>query len=310
MQQVGRKGEFGSEWWARRWLQTLESLGWASRLQRGRSYARAGRVLEIGVTPGQVTARVQGSRPRPYTVRISVRPLTDEQWERVLDALSERASFAARLLAGEMPRDIEEAFRAARCNLFPASSRQISTSCSCPDWANPCKHIAAVYYLLGREFDSDPFLMFVLRGRTREQVLAALRDRRTRQARSLAGGSAGRRGPTLGAADPATILHAGEGPAASAGADIARFFYSGQDVEGCPINPRPPEVPGAVLRLLGPLHVARGSRVRSLSASGHARAAPRTPHPDAAVPDPVAGWLAQYYRVVSVRALSELSRGQ
>jgi len=274
---LARRGEFGAEWWARRWLEVLESLGWASRLQRGRAYARGGRVLEIKVEPGGVTARVQGSRPRPYTVKISVRPLSGEQWERVLDAMAVRASFAARLLGGEMPPDIEEAFRAARCSLFPASGREIATSCTCPDWANPCKHIAAVHYLLGRRFDADPFLMFVLRGRTREQVLAGLRERRMERARA-----------GLGAAEevaerggPAPVESAGAVPA---GVDLAHFFCSPGGVDGCPVDLRPAEVPGVVLRLLGPLPGEWASRE---------------------VSDAVAGWLAWCYGAVARRALRE-----
>ena len=275
---LARRGEFGTEWWARRWLEVLESLGWSSRLQRGRAYAREGRVLEIRVSPGEVTARVQGSRPRPYTVKISVRPLSDDQWERVLDAMAARAAFAARLLAGEMPVDIEEAFRVARCSLFPASESQISTSCSCPDWANPCKHIAAVYYLLGRQFDGDPFLMFVLRGRTREQVLAALRERRIERARAELGAAgevaAERR-------EPAPVEGAA---AASAGVDPVHFFCSPQGVEGCSIDLRPAEVPGVVLRLLGPLAGEWASRE---------------------VSDAVTDWLAWCYGVAARRALRE-----
>ena len=273
-----KRGEFGAEWWARRWLEVLESLGWASRLQRGRAYARGGRVLEIKVEPGGVTARVQGSRPRPYTVKISVRPLSDEQWDRVLDAMAARASFAARLLAGEMPPDIEEAFRAARCTLFPASGREIAASCSCPDWANPCKHIAAVHYLLGQRFDADPFLMFVLRGRTREQVLAGLRERRMERARAELGAA---EEVAVERRDPAPVESVGAAPA---GVDLAHFFCSPEGVEGCPVDLRPAEVPGAVLRLLGPLPGEWASRE---------------------VSDAVTGWLAWCYGVVARRALRE-----
>jgi uncharacterized Zn finger protein len=176
-----QRGEFGAHWWAQQWIAVLESFGWENRLQRGRAYARQGQVLNIDVHPGQVTARVQGSRRAPYTVRIEIRPLSDNQWERVIDVMAQQALFAAQLLAGEMPPEIEEAFHTAGISLFPASN-DIVMSCSCPDWAVPCKHIAAVYYLLGEEFDRDPFLLFTLRGRTREQVMAALRARRAASA--------------------------------------------------------------------------------------------------------------------------------
>jgi uncharacterized Zn finger protein len=171
-------GAFASNWWAKRWLAVLESYGLGSRLQRGRSYARSGQVLNIAVEAGAVHAQVQGSRPKPYNVTIEVNRLADGEWEQILDLISEQAIYSAQLLDGTMPQDIEALFTAASIPLFPAKARDITTNCSCPDAANPCKHIAAVYYLLGEEFDRDPFLIFALRGRDREQLSAALRQRR------------------------------------------------------------------------------------------------------------------------------------
>jgi uncharacterized Zn finger protein len=156
----------------------MERLVDAGRLTRGRSYARRGQVLSISETTDGIVARVQGSQPRPYKVTIQVKPLTDAQWERVIDALAEQALFTAQLLAGEMPQEIEKAFNAAGVSLFPEKRRDLTTDCSCPDYANPCKHVAATHYILGERFDDDPFLLFRLRGRTQEQVLAALRQRR------------------------------------------------------------------------------------------------------------------------------------
>jgi uncharacterized Zn finger protein len=104
--------------------------------------------------------------------------LSNAQWEKVIDVLAEQAIFTAQLLAGEMPAEIEEAFKAAGVSLFPQKGAELMTSCSCPDWANPCKHVAAVHYILGEQFDEDPFLLFRLRGRTQEQILEALRARR------------------------------------------------------------------------------------------------------------------------------------
>jgi uncharacterized Zn finger protein len=151
----------------------------SGRLSRGRSYARKGQVLEINIKPGQVTARVQGSRRTPYKVAIELQPLTDRQWAMVFKALADQAIYAAQLLNGEMPDEIEEVFEAVRVPLFPEARGDLRSDCSCPDWANPCKHIAAVYYLLGERFDADPFLLFELRGRTQAQIAAALRERRT-----------------------------------------------------------------------------------------------------------------------------------
>jgi uncharacterized Zn finger protein len=165
-----KAGAFGKSWWAKRWIGVLESFNIGSRLQRGRSYARKGQVTAINIKPGHVTAKVQGSRPQPYAVEITIPKLGERDWEKLVAELNSQAVFAAKLLAGEMPQDIETAFTKAGLSLFPKSLKEIETECSCPDWSNPCKHIAAVYYLLGEEFDRDPFLLFRLRGMDREMI--------------------------------------------------------------------------------------------------------------------------------------------
>lgn len=166
-----RGGAFGKSWWAKRWIDSLESFNIGARLQRGRAYARRGQVLSIQISKGTVSARVQGSRPKPYQVQINVATLSRAHWKRLADALGRQPLFAAKLLAGEMPEDIEKAFQSAGLSLFPGTSNDLQTACSCPDWSNPCKHIAAVYYLLGEEFDRDPFLIFRLRGMEREELI-------------------------------------------------------------------------------------------------------------------------------------------
>jgi uncharacterized Zn finger protein len=170
-----KRGAIGEQWWSRRFIDVLESFGMTGRLQRGRNYARSGQVLSCEISPGYVTARVQGSRPKPYRVRIQVLPLTTPQWRRVEQALAGQALFRARLLAGEMPREIEEVFAGCGTPLFPRSSRDMVMSCSCPDWEVPCKHLAAVCYVLAEAFDADPFGMLAWRGRGRDDLLAALR---------------------------------------------------------------------------------------------------------------------------------------
>ena len=152
----------------------LESFNIGARLQRGRSYARRGQVLSINIAEGKVTARVQGSRPTPYRVEIRVETLAKNNWKKLAQTLAGQALYTAKLLAGEMPQDIEDAFRQAKLSLFPKSRRDLKTECSCPDWSNPCKHIAAVYYLLGEEFKRDPFLIFRLRGIAREDFVALI----------------------------------------------------------------------------------------------------------------------------------------
>jgi uncharacterized Zn finger protein len=173
-----KRGEFVKNWWATRWIAALERLVDRGRLSRGRSYARQGQVLSIEESKSGIAAKVQGSTARPYKVTIDIDTLSNAQWEQVIDALAGQAIFTAQLLAGEMPQDIEQAFQAAKVSLFPEKRGQLVTNCSCPDPSNPCKHIAAVHYILGEQFDEDPFLLFRLRGRTQEQILAGLRERR------------------------------------------------------------------------------------------------------------------------------------
>ena len=170
-----RRGTIGEQWWSRRFITVLESFGMRGRLTRGRHYARRGQVVEFELSTGVVAAYVQGSRERPYRVRIQVLPLTTAQWRQVEDELAARALYRAKLLAGEMPAEIEEVFADCGTPLFPRSARDMEMSCSCPDWEVPCKHLAATCYMLAEAFDDDPFLMLAWRGRGREELLASLR---------------------------------------------------------------------------------------------------------------------------------------
>ncbi len=170
----------GTTWWGKRWVEALERMAPddAGRLARGRTYARAGRTHDLTVKPGLVTARVTGSQPRPYKVILTIARLDDATWAKAIAAMAKQASFAAQLLAGQMPEDIETAFQKRRDEPVPGATGGPTTACSCPDMANPCKHVAATHYVLGEAFDKDPFLLFELRGRTREQVIDAIRAAR------------------------------------------------------------------------------------------------------------------------------------
>jgi uncharacterized Zn finger protein len=170
-----KRGPIGEQWWSRRFIDVLESFGLSTRLSRGRNYARSGQVLSLEIGTGHVTAKVQGSRVKPYGVKLTVDPLTTRQWRRVEEALAARAIFRARLLAGEMPAEIEEVFADCGTPLFPHSARDLEMTCSCPDWEVPCKHLAAVCYVLAEAFDDDPFAMLAWRGKGRDDLLAALR---------------------------------------------------------------------------------------------------------------------------------------
>ncbi|MDO8874024.1 MAG: SWIM zinc finger family protein [Methanoregula sp.] len=174
-----KKGDIGETWWSKRFIGALEMIGIGSRLQRGKTYARKGQVINISFHDAVVHAQVQGTNPRPYSITISFIQFNDKQWDEIFDALSSQALFTAMLLGGEIPKEIETVFAGVKLSLLPSTHREIKTNCSCPDSANPCKHIAAVYYILAEQFDRDPFLIFALRGRDRNAVLEELRKRRS-----------------------------------------------------------------------------------------------------------------------------------
>lgn len=235
-----KRGKIGRTWWAGRWTRALEAIMDSGRLGRGRRYARKGQVLEINEQAGAITARVQGSRRTPYKVRIEIAPLSDAEWDKVIEAMAGQALFAAKLLAGEMPQNIEEAFATAGVSLFPGHSKDLITSCSCPDWANPCKHIAAVYYLLGERFDDDPFMLFRLRGRTKEQIMEALRAKRAAGAAVIA--------------EPAATYGPEPAPAVESApleACLDRYWDPGEDLDDFRVTVAPPPVGAALLKRLG-----------------------------------------------------------
>jgi uncharacterized Zn finger protein len=190
------RGAIAQTWWSQRFIAVLEDAGIGGRLGRGRSYARKGQVISLEVGPGSVTAQVQGSRARPYRIRIGIPAFGKSEWAEVERRLAESAWYTARLLAGEMPDDIEEVFASLGLSLFPATARELSLDCSCPDHVVPCKHLAATFYLLAESFDADPFAILAWRGRDREELLANLAaaraegapaaDRAERAARPLA----------------------------------------------------------------------------------------------------------------------------
>ncbi len=233
------RGAIGETWWSKRWVGVLESFGMGTRLTRGRNYARQGQVLSIDVEPGVVKAKVQGSMPRPYNVTIRLQPLADKDWERVIEAMASQAIFAAKLLAGEMPENIEEAFSAVHVSLFPTRGAELNTDCSCPDWANPCKHIAAVYYLLAERFDEDPFLIFKLRGRSKEQIIRSLREKRS---------------VTLPAEEAsASASETAAAPEESLALEdyLSTFWQAGEELTTFTVNTLAPGIDKAILKRLG-----------------------------------------------------------
>ena len=189
------------------------------------------------------------SERRPYRVRLAVKVLSEQDWARAEKAMASKALFMAKLLAGEMPREIEEAFTDSKLSLFPTTGRQLSSACSCPDWASPCKHAAATVYILAEAFDADPFLVFKWRGRTKDELLQNL-------------------GALREAAQPGAEAHASES-AAPAIADLPlakrldRFWEAGPELADVQVRPWTAAAPGELVRRLGPL----GLTVRGRDAS-------------------------------------------
>ena len=234
-------GEFGRTWWGRAWLEALEQRARLDpdRLPRGRDYARSGAVGDLTLAPGEARARVQGRKTEPYQVRIRVRRFTDDEWDRVLEAISAQLGHAAALLDGELPPEIADDVAGTGLDLLPGGG-ELGPRCSCPDDADPCKHSAAACYLLTDALDTDPFTLFLLRGRTRDQVLAGIRARR----RGAASGQACAAG--AGAAGQAEA----QGPSwagrstADEGVDARAAFAAPAPSAPIPAVPLPPGRPG------------------------------------------------------------------
>jgi uncharacterized Zn finger protein len=287
-----KRGAIGEQWWSRRFIAVLESYGMSSRLQRGRNYARRGQVIEFELTRGLVAARVQGSRPHPYKVTIGVLPLTAAQWHAVEQRLASQALFRAKLLAGEMPMEIEEVFADCGTPLFPRSAADLEMRCSCPDSGVPCKHLAAVCYVLAEAFDDDPFRMLAWRGKGRAELLASLRGgmphhggQPAANTPAAAAGGAGHAGSThdVLADVPGPALAASPPDFYSPGLSPARLRALGAPVPGN-------VVPDLLLRMADPPAITvRGMELRDVLASAYARlaaddAADLTPSTPAASP--------------------------
>ena len=201
-------------WWVQRWIDLLNSYRFKKRLERGRKYAREGNILSLEYKGSKVTALVQGTADEPYKLSIWLDAFSDEDWNYVIDTLSEEAIYSAQLLAGEMPESIEAVFTSNGLSLFPFNLAEVHSKCSCPDPKNPCKHIAAVYYQLGDFFREDPFVLFRLRGRSRDNILEALRQKRQNSAPPTAADAT---------AEVAPLTETGPSPVA-AGPDLDHFW--------------------------------------------------------------------------------------
>ncbi len=183
---IGDDGLGQQPWWVEQWMELINGYRFKKRLERAWGYAREGNVTSIRFEGRRVHARVQGTGEDPYKVKLWLDVLNDEDWGYVLEALAQKARWSAQLLAGIMPSDIERAFAASGKRLFPFKLQEVRSECNCPDKANPCKHISAVYFLMGDRFSEDPFVLFQLRGRTRAKLLEDLAEYRRKALAELA----------------------------------------------------------------------------------------------------------------------------
>jgi uncharacterized Zn finger protein len=227
--------EFGRTWWGRAWLQALEQRARLDpdRLPRGREYARSGAVGELTLAPGEARARVRGRKTEPYQVRIRVRRFADAEWDQMLEAIAARLGHAAALLDGELPPEIADDVAGAGLDLLPGGG-EVGPRCNCPDDADPCKHSAAACYLVAEALDADPFGLFLLRGRTRDQVLAGIRARR----RGAASAGPGPKTPAKASRQDDDV-----------GVDARTAFRTPVPSTPIPAVPLPPRRPGAAAAL-------------------------------------------------------------
>lgn len=156
----GRK--IATSWWGKAWCDNLERYAdYYNRLDRGRRYIRAGAVVDFDITEGKVTAKVIGSRKNPYDIDIDISPLDKEKVKQVVSKCSGKLANAEALISGQFPDELKDLFL-EKGMLFP-TPKEIKFSCSCPDWAHMCKHVAAALYAVGARLDTDPVLFFTLR---------------------------------------------------------------------------------------------------------------------------------------------------
>jgi len=243
-----KRGSFGSNWWAERWIETLMEYDMDERLTRGKSYARRGQVTELKIGKGRVTAVIQGSSE--YDVVINIKVLGKSKWRDIVKRIMGRPTVAASLLSGRMHEGIESIFADAKVMMF-ASKSDTETYCTCPDWANPCKHIAAVYFLLAEEFDRDPLLIFQMRGIERGELLemAGLGTRMQKGATGKKGGSKKR--------EDKTGANTKSSRTAPLSADPLKFWSRG-DSEYDPGRNTVPSISAPIVKQLGNFPLWRG----------------------------------------------------
>lgn len=242
-------------WAAQRWLRFLEQMAPGPSMVLGMDYAREGQtkrwsVLAAPHQPTRIEAAVQGRAPRPYATTLTFQPITPEQWEQVVAAMSDNAMYAAKLLAGELPTSIEDVFGPLGVRLFPTDAADVQVACNCdfvPERSSGaaasgwCKHATCVGLLLAHRLANEPFLMFSLRGLEHHDLVERLRARRQ----------------VVGAALGATPIYQQRVPnvsdvrSAPLEQSLASFWDLG-DTSAMDLTPTPPAVSHPLLRRLGP----------------------------------------------------------
>jgi uncharacterized Zn finger protein len=160
-----------ASFWGKSWCTNLERYSdFASRLPRGRTYVRNGSVVDLQIAAGEVTALVAGSEL--YKIKIGIAPVKPDAWKSIRRDCAGTVSSLVELLQGRIAKGVMDRVCREGDGLFPAP-KDIKLSCSCPDWASMCKHVAAALYGVGARLDSKPELLFVLRGVDQNDLLSA-----------------------------------------------------------------------------------------------------------------------------------------
>jgi len=174
-------GTIEQSWWSENFLEAMDYFESDSRITQGKNYAKKGQVLDLQVDTGIITAKVQCTKARPFSVKIEFKMFSNEEWFQILKAMVEKASFAAELSLERIPRDIQKIFAKLHMSFFPKVKDDIKAACNCPDWANPCKHIAAVYFIFADILNTEPTLLFKIRGKSIVEITEILNEMRISQ---------------------------------------------------------------------------------------------------------------------------------
>jgi len=165
-------------WWSVKFLEAMDYFEADSRITQGKNYAKKGQVLNLQVNRGIITAKVQCTKAKPFSVKIEFRTFTNKEWFQLFSEMVAKASFAAELLLGKIPQDIQRISTKLNLSFFPKIKDDIKAACNCPDWANPCKHIAAVYYIFADIINNEPALLFKIRGKAINEITEILNEMR------------------------------------------------------------------------------------------------------------------------------------